>query len=112
MDTYQDWLTARENARAAIEDFRQAAANAAACEAYYYKAKAVESAKMKAAGDPATFINTAIKGNDVVNDALYAYRLAEGEATAAKLASNLFIQEEAHCWANHKHILSGESDRF
>ena len=112
MDTYQDWLTARENARAAIEDFRQAASNSAAAEAYYYKAKAIESAKMKANGDPATFISTAIKGNDVVNDALYAYRLAEAETTAAKLASQLFINEESHTFHVYKQIMAGDSDRY
>ena len=112
MDTYQDWLDARDNARQANSDYRESGRRSAYAEANYYRTKAVEAAKLKAAGTPVTYIETVIKGIEQVNDALLAYRLAEAENNADKLQNLLFNQEEAHTYDMHKRVMAGDTERF
>lgn len=112
MDSYQDWLDARDNARQANSDYRESGIRSAYAEAAYYKAKAMEAAKLKAENTPVTYIETIIKGVDSVNDALLAYRLAEAVHNADKLQNLLFNQEEAHTYDLHKRVMAGDTERF
>lgn len=112
MDTYQDWLDARDNARAANSDYRDAGQEAAEAEAYYYKAKALAAARLKAENYPVTYIELIIKGDDVVSDALLAFRLAEARLNAAKLANQLYNNEEAHTYDLHRRVMAGDSERY
>ena len=112
MDSYQDWLDARDNARQANSDYRESGRRSALAESHYYKVKAIEAAKLKADNTPVTFIETIIKGIDVVNDALLAYRLAEAEHNADKLQNLLYNQEEAHTYDQYKRAMAADSERF
>lgn len=112
MDTYQDWLEARQNARTANEDLRIEAQNAAKAEAEYYRAKSVMVAHLQARGEPATLIQQKVKGLEPVATKLYEYRLAEGLLAAAKHANQLYNNEEAHTYDLHKRCIAGDSERY
>lgn len=111
METYQDWLNARENARAAIEDVEREGEAKADAEAAYYEAKAIAYARLLDEGN-ATSAGNLVKGDSDVNAALRRFRAAESRYKAATLAANLFIDEEAHCYDLHKRVLAGDSERF
>lgn len=112
MDTYQDWLNARNNARVAIADIENAGQLKAKAEAAYYREKSLCVARMKAAGYPATIINAMVKGDETVNAALFDFRMQEAAYQAAKNAATLFIDEEAHTYDQHKRSMAGDSERF
>lgn len=107
---YQDWLNARENARQAIADIEEEGRRKAAAEADYYAAKASAYARLLAEGN-ATSAGNMVKGDEDVNAALYAFRLAESRYKAATMAANLFIDEEAHCYSEYKMAMSGDAGR-
>lgn len=112
METYQDWLNARQNAREAITDVERAGQVKASAEAAYYREKSLCVARLKADGVAATLIQLMVKGDDKVNEKLFEYRMAEAEYTAAKNAATLFIDEESHCFHNHRVALAGDSGRY
>jgi hypothetical protein len=112
VDTYADWLDARNNAREAIGDVEREGQRKAIAEAEYYRAKAVCVARMKAEGHAATIITAMVKGDEEVNAKLQTFRMAEARYKAAQYAANLFIDEEAHTYDQHKRALSGDSERF
>lgn len=109
--TYEDWLNARDNARKAIQDVETEGARLARSEAAYYRAKATDYAALMAAGN-ATSAGNMVKGADETNAALEEFRMAQATYKAATLAANLFIDEEAHCYDQHKRVMAGDSERF
>lgn len=108
--TYQDWLNARENARQAIEDVEREGEARAQAEAEYYRCKATDYARLVSSSN-ATAAGNQVKGQGDTNAALYRYRLAEAKYKAATLAANLFIDEEAHCYQEHRIAMSGDRER-
>ena len=112
MDTYQDWLDARDNAREAIADERNEGQLKAYAEAAYYREKALCVARLKAEGWPATLIQAYVKGDPAVNAKLFEWRMHEAEHHAAKNASTLFIDEEAHTHKEHDRAMGADSGRF
>lgn len=109
--TYEDWLNARDNARKAIQDVETEGRRLAMAEARYYRCKASDYAALMAKGS-ATSAGNMVKGSDDTNAALAEFRMAQATYKAATLAANLFIDEEAHCYDQHKRVMAGDSERF
>lgn len=112
MDAYQDWWDSRDNARTANGDFRESGRRFAVANAKYYRAKAVEAAKLKARGLAATYIETVVKGQPAVNEALMERDMAKAELDADRLQNILFNQEEAHTYDQLKRSMAGDAERF
>lgn len=109
--SYQDWANARENAREAIADVEREGEAKAVAEAMYYEAKALCVARLKAENVAATNIGNMVKGDEQVNARLYEFRSAEAKYKAACLAAQLFTNEEAHCYDQHKRVMTAELGR-
>lgn len=112
MDVYDDWYDSRDNARQANREFRESGRRFAIANANYYRQKAVEAAKLKARGLAATYIDTVIKGQPGVNEALMERDMAKAELDADRLQNTLFNQEEAHTYDQLKRAMAGDSERF
>lgn len=110
-DLYQDWLNARDNARAAIEDIAREGEAKARAEAEYYAAKACDYTRLLAEGN-ATSAGNLVKGQPDTNKALFEFRMAESKYKAAVQASQLFIDEESHTYDQYKRVMTGDTERF
>lgn len=108
--TYEDWLNARENARAAIRDVEAEGRRKAEAEAAYYAAKATAYARLVAETN-ATAAGNMVKGQPETNRALLEFRMAEARYKAACSAAQLFTNEESHCYHEHRIAMGGDRER-
>lgn len=74
---------------ALVDDLKACGARAAEAEAAYERIRAVKTLEYKAAGMPVGVIDKVVKGEDSVNAALLAWRMAESEYKAAQEALNV-----------------------
>lgn len=110
-DTYTDWINARENARKAIQDVEEEGRRKAAAEADYYAAKSADYARLRAEGYTATDAANMVKGQPDTNRALFESEMADAMYKAATSAAQLFINEESHCYHEHRIAMSGDTER-
>lgn len=111
MDTYTDWLNARENARQAIADEEREGAAKATATAAYYAAKAKAYTRLLFEGNSATAAQNLVKGEPDVNPLLEQKLAAEARYKAACDAADLFTNEEAHTYKEHSRAMAADIGR-
>ena len=106
-DAYEDWYNSRTNSRDAIADVERTGVEASRSEAEYYRVKAIVYAEL-IEKHPATAAAALVKGDTRVNEAMAKMLSDRAIHHAAKLAAQLFINEEAHTYDQLKRAESYE----